>query len=149
MGKTTKAKPHGVNLRSQFLRIHYYQNKWLQVKEVLVPNTNLQLNSYPNTQLDLQCSGNFSFQCMNPSMWLINDAWFPVHDSFTNLRKILAAKFFSSLAWRSRNSLVTKPLAQRRNSFYREKDELGQFLSSVTICVYSVCLNNCNICDGS
>ena len=126
MGKTTKAKPHGVNLRSQFLRIHYYQNKWLQVKEVLVPNTNLQLNSYPNTQLDLQCSGNFSFQCMNPSMWLINDAWFPVHDSFTNLRKILAAKFFSSLAWRSRNSLVTKPLAQKHSSFYKEYDELRQ-----------------------
>ena len=33
--------------------IHYYQNKWLQVKGILVPNTNLQLNPYPNTQLDL------------------------------------------------------------------------------------------------
>ena len=29
------------------------QNKQLQVKEILVPNTNLQLNPYPNTQLDL------------------------------------------------------------------------------------------------
>ena len=28
-------------------------NKRLQVKGILVPNTNLQLNPYPNTQLDL------------------------------------------------------------------------------------------------
>ena len=29
-------------------RIHYYQNKKLQVKGIPVPNTNLQLNPYPN-----------------------------------------------------------------------------------------------------
>ena len=52
-GKTTEAKPNPVNLKSQLPRIHYYQNKWLQVKGILVPNTNLQLNLYPNTQLDL------------------------------------------------------------------------------------------------
>ena len=32
-------------------------------KEILVPYTNLQLNHYPNTQLDLFCSDNLSFQC--------------------------------------------------------------------------------------
>ena len=67
MGKTTEAKPYRVNLRSPILRIHYYQNKRLQVKGILVPNTNLQLNPYPNTQLDLQCSDNLSFQCTAPS----------------------------------------------------------------------------------
>ena len=30
-------------------------------KEILVPYTNLQLNSYPNIQLDLFCSDNLSF----------------------------------------------------------------------------------------
>ena len=30
-------------------------------KEILVPYTNLQLNPYPNTQLDLFCSNNLSF----------------------------------------------------------------------------------------
>ena len=30
-------------------------------KEILVPYTNLQLNPYPNTQLDLFCSDNLSF----------------------------------------------------------------------------------------
>ena len=53
MGKTTEAKPYRVNLTSSLMRIYYYQNKRLQVKGILVPNTNLQLNPYPNTHLDL------------------------------------------------------------------------------------------------
>ena len=43
-------------------------------------NTNLQLNPYPNTQLDLYFSGNLSIQCTNPSTWLTNDAWIPLRD---------------------------------------------------------------------
>ena len=35
-------------------------------KGILVPYTNLQLNPYPNTQLDLFCSDNFSFRCTTP-----------------------------------------------------------------------------------
>ena len=53
IGKTTKAKPYQENLRSPLPRIHYYQNKQLQVKGIPIPNTNLQLNPYPNNQLDL------------------------------------------------------------------------------------------------
>ena len=41
-------------------------------KEILVPYTNLQLNPYPNTQLDLFCSDNFSFWCTAPNTWLTN-----------------------------------------------------------------------------
>ena len=51
--KTIMAKPHRVNLKSPLPIIHYYQNKQLQVKEISLPNTNLQLNPYYNTQLDL------------------------------------------------------------------------------------------------
>ena len=36
-------------------------------KGIPVPYTNLQLNPYPNTQLDLFCSDNLSFQCTAPS----------------------------------------------------------------------------------
>ena len=32
-------------------------------KGITVPYTNLQLKLYPNTQLDLFCSDNLSFQC--------------------------------------------------------------------------------------
>ena len=83
MGKTTEAKSYRVNLRSPLSRIHYYQNKWLQVKGIPIPNTNLQLNSYPNTQLDLQCSGNLSFQCTTPSTlltnWCTDPSTWPIH----------------------------------------------------------------------
>ena len=67
MGKTTEAKPHRVNLRSPLSRIYYYQNKWLQVKGIMVPNTNLQLNPYPNNQLDLWCNGNIFVQYTTPN----------------------------------------------------------------------------------
>ena len=36
-------------------------------KEISVPYTNLQLNPYPNTQLDLFYNSNLSFQCMAPN----------------------------------------------------------------------------------
>ena len=35
-------------------------------KGILIPYTNLQLNPYPNIQLDLFCSDNFPFRCMAP-----------------------------------------------------------------------------------
>ena len=41
-------------------------------KGISIPYTNLQLNPYPNTQLGLFCSDNFSFWCTAPSTWLTN-----------------------------------------------------------------------------
>ena len=43
-------------------------------KRIPVPYTNLQLKPYPNTQLDLFCSDNLSFQCMAPNTRLTNCA---------------------------------------------------------------------------
>ena len=40
-------------------------------KGILEPYTNLQLNPYPNTQLDLFCSNNFSFS-MHDSQYVTN-----------------------------------------------------------------------------
>ena len=40
-------------------------------KGISVPYTNLQLNSYPNTQLDLFCSDNLSF-LMHGSQYMTN-----------------------------------------------------------------------------
>ena len=80
MEKTIEAKFHWVNLMSPLLRIHYYQNNRLQVKGILLPNTNLQLNPYLNTQLDLWCSDTLSFQCMASNTWLTNRCTDPVRD---------------------------------------------------------------------
>ena len=54
-------KLHQVILRSPLSRIHYYQTQAITSKGILVPYTNLQLNPYPNTQLDLFYSDNLSF----------------------------------------------------------------------------------------
>ena len=67
MGKTYTAKtPPGdfkiTTLENLLLSQLVVTSKW-----ILVPYTNLQLNSYPNTQLDLFCSDNLSFQCMTPN----------------------------------------------------------------------------------
>ena len=94
MGKTIEAKPHRVNLKSQIPRIHYYQNKLLQIKWISVPNTNLPLNSYPNTQLDLHCSDNLSFQCMSPSTWLTNRCTDPSTWLTHQLEKDVGCKVF-------------------------------------------------------
>ena len=50
MGKTSKAKLHRVILRSQLLRIYYYHNKRLQVKEsqYLIPTYSWTLTPIPN-----------------------------------------------------------------------------------------------------
>ena len=61
-----------------------------------IPYTNLKLNSYPNTQLDLFCSDNLLFNARLPVCDSSIDVRILVCDLITNLRKMLAAKFFSS-----------------------------------------------------
>ena len=41
------------------------------IKEISVPYSNLQLNPYPNTQLDLFCNDNLSFS-MHNSQYMTN-----------------------------------------------------------------------------
>ena len=130
IGKTIEAKPHQVNLRSLLSRIHYYQNKRLQVKGIPVPNTNLQLNLYSNTQLELWCSENLSFQYTAHSMWLTNQCTDPSTWLTHQLKEDVGCKVLQFIQrWRSRSLLVIKPSMQRRSSFYKEDDELGQIVS--------------------
>ena len=61
MGKiyTTKIPPSDFQITTSEIPILSQQA--VTSKGILVPYTNLQLNSYSNTQLDLFCSDNFSF----------------------------------------------------------------------------------------
>ena len=72
MGKTIEAKPHRVNLRSPLPRIHYYQNKRLQVKEsqYLIPTYNWTLTLIPNWTCSVVTIS--PFQCMALNTWLTN-----------------------------------------------------------------------------
>ena len=116
METTTEVKPHQVNLRSPLLRIHYYQSQVVtSIRNLTKPfdlfrNTNLQLNPYLNTQLDLYCSGNLSVQCTNPNTWLTNDARIQYVTNTLTCGRLLAAKFFSSSIVKIRKLLGHKTL---------------------------------------
>ena len=96
-------------------------------KGIPVPYTNLQLNPYPNTQLDLFCSDNFSFWCMAPSTWLTNYA-----DPSTRLQSpTREGRWLQSSSihsrWRSRRCLVTKPFGAQTQELLHKNNELGKF----------------------
>ena len=82
---TNEENLHGKNPTGWFLGHHSRESTIVKTsiisKGIPVPYTNLQLNPYPNTQLDLFYSENFSFWCMTPSTWLTNCA-----DPSTRLR---------------------------------------------------------------
>ena len=81
MGKTNTAKIPPGDFKVTTPEISLLSKQAVTSKRISVPYTNLQLNPYPNTQLDLFYSDNFSFWCTAPSTWLTNCA-----DPSTRLR---------------------------------------------------------------
>ena len=81
MGKTNIVKTSPGDFKVTTPEIPLLSQQAVISKGIPVPYTNLQLNPYPNTQLDLFCSDNFSFQCTAPNTWLTNYA-----DSNTRLQ---------------------------------------------------------------
>ena len=61
MGKTNTAKTPPGDFKVTTPEIPLLSQQAVTSKGIPVPYTNLQLNSYLNTQLDLFCSDNFSF----------------------------------------------------------------------------------------
>ena len=111
-------------------------------KGISVPYTNLQLNPYPNIQLDLFCSDSSSF-CCTASKYVTNQ----LHESqyatlITNQRRLLAAKFFSS----SQRCLVTKPNGAHTQQLFHKNDELGQNFVSGHNLLEQTLLNACATC---
>ena len=86
-------------------------------KGIPVPYTNLQLNLYPNTQLDLFCSDNLSFS-MHGSQYVT---------SITNQRRLLAAKFFSS-SYNEDQEVVwsQNPMVYKHSSFFKGMKNQGK-----------------------
>ena len=93
IGKTTEVKPHWMNLMSSLLRIHYYHNKRLQVKEsqYLIPTYSWTFIPIPNWTCSVVTI--FPFEYMAPSTWLTSQQpfdccnWFAV-SSHRNTNKI-------------------------------------------------------------
>ena len=67
MGKTYIAKTPPSDFKITTSKNPLLSKQAVTSKGIPVPFTNQQLNSYPNTQLDLFYSNNLSFQCMAPS----------------------------------------------------------------------------------
>ena len=61
MGKTYTAKTPSGDFQVITPEIPLLSQQAVISKGIPIPYTNLQLNPYPNTQLDLFCSHNFSF----------------------------------------------------------------------------------------
>ena len=124
-GKTSKAKTPPGDFKVTTPKNPLLSQQAVINKGISIPYTNLQLNSYPNTQLDLFCGDNLSFQYTAPNTWLTNRCTNPSTWLTTNLRRILVAKFFNlSTWWRSQNSLITKPYSIQMQYLLQEKDEL-------------------------
>ena len=148
MGKNLMfLKPHRVIFRSPFLKLHYYHNKRLQARNPKYL-TNLQLNLYPNTQSDLFCSNSFPFWCTAPKYMTNQLCGSQYATLITNLKRFLAAKFFSSSTWwKSGRCLVTKPYSANTQQLLQERDELGQELclrSQFAWTEFAQCF--CNLC---
>ena len=139
MGKTNTVKTPPGDFKVVTPEIPLLSQQAVISKGILVPYTNLQLNSYPNTQLDLFCSDNISFRCTTPSMWLTNFAD-PSMRLQTLTREGYWLQSFSVHSWwRSRRYLVTKSYGAQTQQLLYKKDELGQILSPVTICLNKLC----------
>ena len=67
MRKIDKAKTPPGDFKVTIAEIPLLSQQAVTSKGISVPYTNLQLNPYPNTQLDLFCSDNFSYWCTAPS----------------------------------------------------------------------------------
>ena len=97
MRKTYRAKTPPGDFKVTTLKNSLLLQQAITSKRIPLPYTNLQLNPYPNTQLDLFCSDNLSI-LLRGSQYVTNqfDPQISVHSLLTNLRKMLVVKFFSS-----------------------------------------------------
>ena len=123
MGKTYTAKTPPRDFKVTTPENSLLSQQAITSKEIPVSYTNLQLNPYPNTQLDLFCSNNLSFS-IDRSQYVINqfDARIPVRDLLTNLRKILAAKFFNSSHDEDHETpWLQNPTVYKHSSFFKRK----------------------------
>ena len=104
-------------------------------KKILIPYTNLQLNPYPNTQLDLFCSDNLSFsmhssyyvtnQSMNRSKYMTNTpTW---EGCWLQSSSVHPHDEDQEGHWLYNSTVQTQQLLQ-------EKDELGH-MSLVIVCL--------------
>ena len=146
MGKTYTAKTPPSDFKVTTLENLLLSKQTVTSKGIPVPYTNLQLNPYPNIQLDLFYSNNLSFQCTIPGTWLTNCA-----NSSTQLdhqpEKDVSCKVLLFITrWRSWSSWSQNLKVYKTQQLLQEKEELGQTRFLVTLFFTLVELSSCATC---
>ena len=121
-------------LRSPLLRIHYYQNKQLQIKEsqYLIPTYSWTLTPIPNWTCSVVTISHF--QCTTPSTWLTNRCADPSMLLDHQFEKDVGCKILLFITrWRSWSCLVTKPFGVQTQQLLQEKEELGKTMLLITL----------------
>ena len=119
-------------------------------KGIQIPYTNLRLNPYPNTQLDLFCSNNLSFS-MHGSQYMINQS---IHGSkyVTNyqLEKDVDCKVLQFINTMKIKKLLDYRTQRHTNTATSSREsKLGQILSPVIICLNKTFASSFILYDGS
>ena len=119
MGKTYTAKTPPGDFKVTTPETPLLSQQAVTSKGIPVPYTNLQLNPYPNTQLDLFCSDSSPFDARLPSTWL---------QSLT--KKVVGCKVIQFIhTMKIKKMLGHKTLrCTYTATSSRERDELGQEL---------------------
>ena len=128
MGKTYMVKTPSSDFKVTTLENSLLSQQTVTSKGILVPYTNLQLNPYPNTQLDLFCSDNHSYS-MHGSQYVTNQSHRSQYTtSITNQRRSLAANFFNSSHDEDRKAPWSQnPTVYKHNSFFTRKMNQDKF----------------------
>ena len=149
MGKTYTAKSPPGDFKVTTPKTPLLSQQAVTSKEIPISYTNLQLNPYPNTQLDLFCSNRSLFDAWLPSTWLTSCA-----DSSTRLqsptKKIVSCtvlQFIHTMKIKKMFGHKTLRCTYTTTSS-KERDDLGQELSlrsqfawtEFAQCLYNLCI---------
>ena len=128
MGKTYMAKTPPGDFKVTTPKNSLLSQQAVTNKGILVPYTNLQLKSYPNSQLDLFRSDNLFFS-MHSFQYVTNKLRRSQYmTSITNQRRLLAAKFFSSSHNEDQEVAQSQnPTVYKHSSFFTRKMNQGKF----------------------
>ena len=136
MGKTSKAKTllgefKFTTLENPLLSKQAVTSKWIPI-----PYTNLQLNFYPNTQLDLLCSNNH-FQCTTLSMWLTNRCTDPSTWLTHQLEKNVGCKVLQFINTMKITKLLGYKTLRHTNAAASSRERWTRAtLSPITVCLH-------------
>ena len=140
MGKTNATKTPPGDFKVTTLEISLLSQQAVTSKWIPIPYTNLQLNLYPNTQLDFFSSDNFSFWCTTPNTWLTNCA-----DFSTWLQSLTREGcWLQSFSVHPNNKDLEDAWLQnitvhKHSNFFIRTINYGKIVSSVTICLNKLC----------